>query len=433
MSGLVAARVLSDHFERVRLIDRDELPDGHEPRAGVPQARHTHVLLTRGATILERMFPDLQRDLRDAGAVPFNFGTDLKFRTYYGWAKRPFGDFAAYRCTRTLLESCVRRKVRRRPSIELMPKTIAKGLVTRNGAVVGVETNHGQIDADVVVEASGKASKMEQWIKGMGYVLPEPTVIDGLVGYGTQIFKIPPGHRDWHALLVQPAPAKPDGRRGGSVFPIEGGNWHVTVTGYGGDYPPVEPREYLEFIRNFRIPDIYDAISSAEPVSSVFGSRSTENRHLHLERAKQWPRGFLVIGDAAIHLNPVYAQGMTLAALAGEALDACLAQGDDRLPERFHGGLDRAAQAAWLLATSVDLQVPGHRGSPPPAGFGIVTFYMDRLMKVAPHHNPTARRFAEVLHLVRAPSSLMTPGILLPALMTRSRSAAEHAANPATT
>jgi 2-polyprenyl-6-methoxyphenol hydroxylase-like FAD-dependent oxidoreductase len=219
--------------------------------------------------------------------------------------------------------------------------------------------------------------------------------------------------------VIQPAPAKPGGSRGGSLFPVEGDRWHVTVTGFGGDYPPVEPVAYLEYLRGFRVPAIYEAVRDAEPVSQVFGSRSTENRHLHLERARAWPRGFMVVGDAAVHLNPVYAQGMTLAALAGEALHRCLSAGDDRLPERFHKALDRAVQAPWMLATSVDLQVPQRRGSPAPAGFGVMSFYMDQLMRLAPRHNPTARRFAEVLHLVRHPMSLMSPRILVPALLAR--------------
>ena len=77
MAGLVASRVLSDYFQRVIVIDRDELPDDHSARAGVPQARHTHVLLARGANILERLFPGLQQELHRAGAPALNFGTDL--------------------------------------------------------------------------------------------------------------------------------------------------------------------------------------------------------------------------------------------------------------------------------------------------------------------------------------------------------------------
>jgi 2-polyprenyl-6-methoxyphenol hydroxylase-like FAD-dependent oxidoreductase len=357
--------------------------------------------------------------LHDAGAVPFNFGTDLKFRTYYGWGVRPFGDYPGHRCTRALLEACVRRRVREQPNIEFVPKTIAKHLETRNGAVVGIKTNNGDLHGDLVVEASGKASKMEQWMTDLGYALPEPTVVDGLVGYGTQMFKIPPGERDWRALVIQPAPAKPGGSRGGSLFPVEGGHWQVTVTGFGGDYPPTKPADYLEYLRSFRVPAIYEAVRDAEPVTGVYGSRSTENRHLHLERAKAWPRGFLVVGDAAVHLNPVYAQGMSLSAMAGEALAGCLAGGDDRLPERFYVALDRVVKGAWTLATSVDLQVKGHVGSPPPPGFSVMTFYMDRLMQLVPRHYPTARRFAKVLHLLRPPSSLVAPSVLAQVLLPR--------------
>ncbi len=270
-----------------------------------------------------------------------------------------------------------------------------------------------------MVEASGKASKMQQWIANLGYTFPKPALIDGLVGYATQCFKATPQQgRDWSGLLIQPAPGRPGGDCGGSLLPIEGGQWSVTLTGFGGNYPPVELDGFLEFARGMRVQDMYDAIKTAEPVGKVFGSRSTENRHLHLERARAWPKGFLVLGDAAVHLNPVYAQGMTLAALECEALDRCLAQGDTRLSERFFTALDRTVRDAWSLATAIDLCVPEHQGDAPPLGFSMTTLYMDQLMKLVCHHRPAARTFAEVIHLLKPPSSLIAPKIAVPAVMT---------------
>jgi flavin-dependent dehydrogenase len=316
-----------------------------------------------------------------------------------------------------------------------VPKAAVSGLVTRNESVIGVETARGQLNADLVIDASGKASKLQQWMAGLGYKLPEPALIDGLVGYATQIFKATPEqNRDWRALYVQAAPGKPQGLRGGSIFPIENGQWHVTVAGFAKDYPPTNTEGFLEYTRGFHSPDIYNAIREAEPVGGVFGSRSTENRHLHLERAAAWPRGFLVVGDSAVHLNPAYGQGMTLAALTGEALEQCLAAGDDRLSQRFHGALNRVVQGPWVLATTVDLQSPERLGDPAPAGFPLVRSYMEQLMKVVSHYRPAARRFAEVLQLMRSPNSLVAPHILVPTLAGAFKRPVDHrAARQATT
>lgn len=421
MAGLLAARVLSDHFNTVTVIDRDVLPETLTRRNGVPQAHHTHVLLNRGAQIIERYLPGVQSAMGEAGAPLFNFGSDLRFRTYYGWAVRPFGNIEGRRSSRSLLEWVVRRKVSAIRNVTFLPQTAARQLLTANEAVVGVDTSKGSLTADLVVDASGKASKMHAWIEGLGYTFPKPALIDGLVGYSTQVYRKPSSNgRDWEGLIIQPSPAHPGGACGGSLLPIEDNQWSVTLTGYGGNYPPVEHEGFLEFARGFRVPDMYEALKSAEPVGHVHGSRSTENRHLHLERARAWPKGFIVCGDAVVHLNPVYAQGMTLAALEAEALEKTLAapasDEDAKLGPRFHAALNRTVQDAWAMATSVDLQVRERKGDPAPPGFAITARYMEQLMKAVCHTPAAARRFAEVIHLLRSPASLLAPSIALPVI-----------------
>ena len=419
MAGLMATRALSNHFERVSLLDRDDLPTDHTPRKTVPQTRHSHVLLARGVRIVEKYLPGVQADLKAAGATPMDFAQDIKFRTYYGWAMKPPTHLRGHQSSRWLLESCVRQRVRALPNVTLVPNTQVTSLVTTNGSVTGVETKNGSMHADLVVEACGKGTKFEKWLAALGYdAMPDPTVVDGLVGYSTRIFKAVPGTRDWRALYVQLAPGTND-HRAGSLFPIEDNQWQVTVVGCGGDYPPHDGNAFMDFVGSLRAKEMYEELKHAEPVTGVFVSRSTENLHKHLERAAKWPRGFIVTGDAAIHCNPIYGQGMSLASLEAEALDGCLAAGDDRLPERFFTAMDAAARNAWTLATTMDFKVPNYQGPPQPKGFKLITSYMERINKLVLFHGPTARRFAEVLHLLRSPNSLVHPRVLARALFVR--------------
>src|SRR5512139_346574 len=344
LAGLLTARVLTSHFDQVTVFDRDRFPGAPASRAGVPQGRHLHVLWTHGMELMEGMFPGLMAELRAAGAPELRIPSDVLWMTAAGWRQR-FDTTRLLTFSRGLLDWIVRSRlesiVRFRPEHEVL------GLIPRatgNGAmdVAGVEvrergsTGPGEpLTADLVVDATGRGSRAPEWLEKLGHPAPEVTVVDPLLGYASRNYAIPPGFDPgWKALYFQAdAPAT---RRTGGLFPQENDRWIVSLSGAGGDYGPTGEKEFLEFAKGLRSPILYEAIRDAEPLTPIVGFRRTANHRRHYERMAGWPDGFIVVGDAVCGFNPIYGQGMTVAAIQATALDALLSRRDPRgLTRRF--------------------------------------------------------------------------------------------------
>ncbi len=420
MAGLQAAATLARSFARVTLLERDDAGDLAGRRPGVPQARHTHVLLTGGLRMLEARFQGLREELLAAGATPIDYARDFKILGPYGWVVRPSGRLAGVHATRLVLEGVIRGRVAATPHVELCSGRRVTGLVGDGARVRGVQLGDESVPADLVVDASGRGSRFPAWLQALGVPAPRETVIDAGVGYATRVFERPAAPRDWTALYVFPVPWA-DGRAG-SIFPAENGQWQVGLTGAGGDHPPTEHEGWMAFARSLRSSELYDAIRDARPVGPIAGNRSTQNR-LRLPRARdRWPEGFVVMGDAGCHANPVYGQGMTLAALQAEALARALELGTgDGLARRFHQRARRALLVPWQLAITSDRRVPGCEGPPPPRAAAVNDRLMDGLMQLASQHAPVAEAFLEVMHMVRPPWSLLRPAIALRAASAAAR------------
>ena len=243
--------------------------------------------------------------------------------------------------------------------------------------------------------------------------------MNAFLGYATRLYRPPRSFRaDWKGLHIQAAP--PDHPRGGVVIPVEGGHWLVTLTGGDGDYPPTDEAGFLDGARTLRIPDLYEAITDAEPLGPIVGYRATENRLRHYERVRRWPEGLVALGDAVCALNPVYGQGMTTAALGAEVLDRCLRR--SRAPQcirpgtgrKFQRELARTIAAPWLLATGTDYRFRRTEGPPRRRSTRMMHRYVDALTRLATRNTGVRRRLMEVLHLLRPPAALFGPSILGP-------------------
>jgi flavin-dependent dehydrogenase len=214
-----------------------------------------------------------------------------------------------------------------------------------------------ELAADLVVDASGRHSKAPRWLAGLGYTPPEEWSVDAFGGYTTRIYERPHDYEeDWKTMYIPPTP--PDGTRGGIIVPLEGNRWQVTLVGVSGDYPPQDEEAFLRFAKSLPTSRFYDAIKQARPLSSPAGFRGTASRVRRYDELPRYLEGFLVVGDAAFILNPVYAQGMTAAAKASQALDQCLAEqprGDlTGLSRAFQKQLNRSLNPLWKIVTSQD-------------------------------------------------------------------------------
>jgi len=435
MAGLLAARVLSRHFERVTLIDRDRFPLEPEFRKGVPQSRHLHVLLGKGRMLLDRFFPGLTEEMVAAGAVLLKFQRDALWQTPAGWSERfDTGEEPLLSSSRELLEFTVRKRIANSGRVRFIEETDVTGLtatadhstvtgvtvqsrVQGNGSRAAIE----EIEADLVVDASGRTSHASRWLETLGYDAPAETMINSFLGYASRVYRTPAGFdADWRVLFLQPNALTI--ARGGGLFPIEGGRWLVTVAGAGCDYPPTDEAGFLEFARSLRTPLLYEAIKDAEPLTSISGYQRTENQRRHYERLPRRPERFLVTGDAVCAFNPIYGQGMTVAADDAMALHRCLSRTDANLTglaERFQKTIAKGNNDVWLIATGEDLRYPTTEGATPDRMTRLTNRYMDRVMSVAIRNLGVNRALSQVMNLRASPLSLFKPNVLVPVLLGR--------------
>jgi flavin-dependent dehydrogenase len=444
MAGLVTARALVNHFERVTIVERDVLPGGPVIRAGVPQARHVHVLLLRGAGLLEELFPGLDAELAAAGAPLIDWTTDARLFNFGSWKQHFPSGLTTHQASRELLEWTIRGRILAYPGVRFQDQTDVTGLVIdERGRATGVRvrprgrpTDHDAANgtdedeilaADLVVSAAGREGRGSQWLAALGYPEPPVTRVNSHLGYATRSYRPPNGFSaEWKALIVA---ATPPASRGAVLMPLEGGRWIVTLAGSAGDYPPTDEPGFLAFLRSLPTPMLADALEGATPTSGIVGYRRTENMLHDYAKLDRYVEGFVSLGDAVCALNPVYGQGMTVSALAATLLDRCLREQAERtegdmtgLARRFHRRLAKVIADPWLLATGEDLRYPETTGAEPTLAMRITRPYLDQVMMLSRDDRAAYRTVVEVLHLLKSPRSLFRPGILarvIPRLVRR--------------
>lgn len=441
MAGLWAARVLSDHFARVTVVERDRLPESPAHRRGVPQSYHTHTLLTRGQRALDQLFPGIDAELADLGAPRVEWTRECLFYFRTGWT-RPFrSELASRACSRDLLEWAIRRDLAGRAAIRFVEGREVEELLfePQTGRVTGVQLRtwgtaatsaavdnrdrgdgvEETLHADLVVDASGRDSVTPAWLEALGYGPVPETVITPFLGYASRLYRRPPELAPkWKALIVSNVP--PHQPRGGVLYPVEDGCWIATLAGCARDYPPTDEAGFLAFARSLATPVLAEALDGAEPLSPIRGYRRTENRLRHYEQLDRWPDGFVALGDAACTFNPVYGQGMTVSALGALVLDQCLRErrrrrsGDDLrgLSRRFQRRLAWENRTPWLLATGEDFRWPTTVGGSPDFVTRLAHWYVDLVLESIVSDQHVAREFFRVLHLLESPIMLLQPQLL---------------------
>lgn len=375
IAGMTAARILTEHFSRVTIIDRDYLPDTPDFRQGVPQARHAHTLPLRGQALLEQLFPGLVAELVANGAISIKPESEMAFFIAGSWHQlRGHAGNVFLACSRPVIDAIITRRLAGHPGVQMIQGHEAMGLeVDRQGRRVsgvrlrqrrGPASAETYLAADLVVDASGRNSQAPRWLAELGYQPPRESKVDAQVGYATRIYRRPEGFAaTWKTMYIKPSP--PDGTRGGILIPLEGDRWHVSLVGIAGDYPPIDEEGFLAFARSLPASQLYEAIQEAEPLAKPYGYRRTDSRVRHYDQLPSYLEGLLVSGDAAYTLNPLYVQGMTTAALGSLALDASLkaqrqqAVGDlTGLAGTFQRKLSQALAETWRMVTSHDLRWP---------------------------------------------------------------------------
>lgn len=387
-----AAQVLAAAYDEVLVLDRDHFPAEVSSRSGVPQSKHAHALLERGQLELDRLFPGFTRDMLAGGALSFDAGEGLATLREPGWQDvGPNGNDSLW-SSRDLLESTVRKLFLKEQRAKVRQGVQVLGLIGAAGATgasrratgVRVRNENGseeQLSADLIVDASGRNTHSDAWLRQLGVSPPAMQRVDAKAGYASRFYKAPPAERRtqamwWKGLWVEWQPPKMP--RGAVIFPIEGDRWLVTAAGIGSDQPPTDEEGFVRFLDTLASPAVAQAVALAEPISSVAGNRAMANV---FRRYDTWPTpvgGFIALGDAACAFNPIYGQGMSCATACASILRDTLRDtgSGPRLPAAFFKRQAKFLESVWNLATGADFKWPtteGTRQGIPP----IIGSYLD--------------------------------------------------------
>ncbi|MHA6760931.1 FAD-dependent oxidoreductase [Streptacidiphilus sp. PAMC 29251] len=420
ISGLLAARVLSEAFDRVTVIERDQLPDGQRTqRRGVPQGRHAHGLLSKGAKIFEELFPGILDEFVAGGAPVIDGPAELRMRLG-GHLLCMDGEYAdlsrTYQPSRPHLESQLRARIGALAQIKLVDQCQVTGLETTpdNAAVTGVRVRYeggseDVIPADLVVDATGRSGRSTKWLVEMGYEAPVEERIDVDIMYTSRYLRPAPGSMGREkVVIIGHAPGSP---MGAEFLEEEDGRWVLTLIGYRDHHPPTDPAGWVEFARPLVPEHVFAAIRDAEPLSEISAHRFPASVRRRYEKLTRFPRRLLVVGDAISSFNPIYAQGMTVASLQAMALRDSLSGDLDQVAQRFFRKAAKPIGVAWQMATGSDLALPQIEG-PRPLPVRLINSYMDKVLAAAETDMVVAERFLKVQYLLEPPTRLSTPGIM---------------------
>ena len=416
MAGLLAARVLADAYGQVTVLDRDQLPGAGIHRRGVPHGRHAHALLARGQQALEELFPGLTADLIAHGVPTGDLLADGRWYVSGHRLRQQHIGLVSLCVSRPLLEGYVRARVRALPNVAFLDSCDIVGLAaTSDGRrITGARvlrraggSAEEELGADLAVDATGRGSRTPVWLQALGYERPDEEQVRVGLGYATRTYRLAPDALDGDlAVLDATTPEHP---RGGALLRLEGDRWMVTLAGMLGDHPPTDPDRFLAFAGSLRFPDIYQTIRDAEPLDDPVSFRFPASVRHRYERLDRFPDGLLVMGDAVASFNPIYGQGMSVAALEALTLRRHLQRSAEPQPRRFFGDLAHVVDVPWAIAAGGDLAVPGVQGRRT-LRVRLVNAYIARLHAAA-HDASLASAFVRVAGMVAPPQTLLRPGV----------------------
>ncbi len=426
VAGLLAARVLGGTYREITVVDRDRFSANGRPRHAAPQGHHIHALLGRGQQILEELFPGFTEELISMGVPVEDFGTSLSW--YFGgrMMKRVETGMLCVAAGRPLLEERIRARVQNLSNVKIRERTDILGLVAsadrkqitgvriqrRVDGVDGAGSEGAEevLDADLVVDTTGRGSRLPRWLVEFGYPQVEEDQVKMDLSYTTCDFfgplPVDPIGRDIALLPV----ATPDMPRG-AIFARLPDRYAVSLTGILRDRPPTDHEGFLEYARSLPLREVFEAIRDAQPMGPPVTFRFPASIRRRYERLRHFPGGLLVMGDAACVFNPVYGQGMTVSAIGATVLRRHLGGGSPPDPRRYLRDLARTIDAPWDMAAGADLRFPGVQGRRT-LKLRMGNSYIPRLQAAAARDAVLSRTFLRVAALVDPLQTLMRPRVI---------------------
>jgi 2-polyprenyl-6-methoxyphenol hydroxylase-like FAD-dependent oxidoreductase len=422
IAGLVTARVLSDYFEHVTILERDHIEPRPHVHKSTPQGRHLHAVLLGGLQVLSRLYSNFTGVLENMGAVRNRITRDAPvYRpdgvsySLSGTVKEPRDlGFQLYSQSRDLLEHCIRQCTLAVPSISFECDVPVDALIHRNGRVEGVRYRRAGepllLASDLVVDCGGRGSHARRWLAENGLESPPETIIGVDFAYSSTKFIKPNYDRESGTFVFFGGPP-PKYTRGAALVLIEDGVWQVSLAGRFGDYPPNDEAGFMDFVKNLPTPKLYEILNGTERVDDIAHYRFPTSVLRHYERLGSFPERFIVLGDAICSFNPVYGQGMTSAVLQAEALALILAEragqpnGLDTIAAAFFPRAAEVVSTPWMLAANFDFAYPQTTGERPQMTSD-TRRYLLILDALTAEDIEVQKTLSDVFNLVRPPSVL---------------------------
>jgi 2-polyprenyl-6-methoxyphenol hydroxylase-like FAD-dependent oxidoreductase len=416
IAGLLSARVLADAYDHVTIVERDLLPAGAEQRRGIPQGEHVHGLLPRGRQIVEGLLPGFTDQLVEAGGLPGDILGNVRWYLNGRLLRQADTGLAAISASRPLIESVLRARVAALPNVALLDGHDIVGLrpSASRQRITGVRVTSPHTEtsrvlpANLVVDATGRASRTPRWLFELGFPTPPEDRVGIDLAYVSRRFTAPPEIFGDDVVVVT---ARFPGQRRSSVMQrLEDGSVLVTLAGVVGERPPVDLAGGLAYAQTLAAPVTHEVLRYGTPVGAPIGFRLPRYVRRHYESLPSFPAGLLVIGDSACNFNPIYGQGMTVAALSVDALAHELAHGGEPDPTRYHAAAAQVLAPAWGLSVGPDLAIEGVTGPALPPS-PLTGEYLQQLQLAATEDATLAEAFLRVTALIDPPPALLRPEI----------------------
>ncbi|OBH15620.1 FAD-dependent monooxygenase [Mycolicibacter terrae] len=442
IGGLLAAGVLADFYNSVTVVERDILPDGPAPRRGVAQGDLPHLPAARGVQIMGELFPGFVDELVAGGARVWNDGDLSRFWVSFGGHRFlrsgtiPDPDsIVSYYVSRPFIEWILRRRALAVPNVEIVQGHDAVRLTSVpkrdrvTGVVVARRDSGAQttLAADLVVDATGRGSRAPVFLDELGYPRPREDQLTVHVSYAGLPVHLPPGTLREYLAFSGPEPNRPVCF---AMFAGENDTYRLAVQTVAGQKPPADRAALLDCLADMAPRHVLDAARRAEPLADMTHYRFPSNRWRRYDQLGRMPGGLIVMGDALCNFNPLYGQGMSVAAIEAHVLRHCLQQGDRNLPQRFFRASAKEIRVAWQAAVASDLALPQIAGRRS-LSMRIFNAYLDRVLAAAETDPAVVQQFLRSMNLVDRPSHLLRPSTMLRVLKkSRKRGVAQKATSP---
>ncbi|PEX57565.1 FAD-dependent oxidoreductase [Bacillus cereus] len=429
MAGKFAAKALSTSFKEVIIIEAGERWDGKSLRKRVPQSNHPHVLLKGGENAIEELFPNITNELIEAGSIINNFTRDLKWHQFGLW-KQPFiGEVHMIQQSRPLLEWHIQKRIHQISNHTIKYETLVKGLLVdaKLNKVCGVkvkylETNtQEEVHADLVVDASGFGSKSIEWLREYEIKVQEEKVRIDLF-YATKMFKLKENEElDCCNMLM--SPSFPDNPYGVLIQTIEDNRYFVTFSGYANEKAPQTDDEFYDFAENLSISNVTDFLNKAEGITDIKTYKIPYQVRRRFDLVNNVPEGLLVIGDAQCRFDPVFGQGVSVAAMEAHQLQLLLQdrkQLDKTFTQQFYKKAATIIETPWDMTTTEISRHPQlKRELTTKQKFQL--WYTKQIYRLSASNSDVYIRLVRVMNLIRSPFHLFHPKVLLSVLLNRKK------------